>query len=300
MTRAFWAALVLLAFSTFTVARANVITDWDETAVSTVQPSALGSQANVAMAMVHIAMFDAVNSINPHYKSYKVQLTAPPGTSEDAAAAAAAAKVLIALVPAATSKVQATLTSYLATMPDGDAKTNGVKLGEDVAAKVIELRVKDGTQALEAYRPRTTPGVYVTTQPTLASSMPGVTPFAMTSASEFRPPPPIALTSAQWAKDYNEIAAVGEKDSTTRTPRQTEDARLWLTTGPMASHPLERQIAQLKKMSVVDSARFMALLSITEADALIAVFDAKYHYEFWRPVTAIRNGDRDGLSLIHI
>jgi hypothetical protein len=118
-----------------------------------------------------------------------------------------------------------------------------------------------------------------------------MTPFAMASPSQFRPGPPPDLKSPQWAKDYNEIREMGEKNSVRRTPRQTEDARFWLTTGPLASHPLERQIVIAKGMSVLSSARFMALASVAEADAIQAVFDAKYHYQFWRPITAIRNGD---------
>jgi len=121
-----------------------------------------------------------------------------------------------------------------------------------------------------------------------------VTPFTMTGPSQFRPKPPIALNSQQWARDYNEIKELGEKNSTKRTARETEDARFWLLTGPLANHPLERQIAVSKGMSVVDTARFLALLSAAEEDAIISVMDAKYTYEFWRPFTAIRNGDIDG------
>jgi hypothetical protein len=116
----------------------------------------------------------------------------------------------------------------------------------------------------------------------------------MTSPSQFRPPPPIGLTSERWAKDYNEMKDVGEKNSTTRTPRQTENARFWLTSIPRSNQPLARQVAIKKDMSIVDSARFMALVTMAQMDAAIAVFDAKYHYTFWRPITAIRNGDIDG------
>ena len=105
---------------------------------------------------------------------------------------------------------------------------------------------------------------------------------------------PIALDSDQWVKDYNEIKELGEKNSSKRSARQTEDARFWLMTGPRSTHPLDRQIAIQKEMSVIDSARFMAVIAAAEADSMIAVFDAKYKYGFWRPVTAIRNGDIDG------
>jgi hypothetical protein len=116
----------------------------------------------------------------------------------------------------------------------------------------------------------------------------------MTSPSQFRPQSPIALTSAEWAADYNEIKSLGGKTSVQRTARQTEDAKFWLITGPISYYPIVRQVIAAKKMELVDSARFMALVSTAVADSFIAVFDAKYHYEFWRPITAIRNGDTDG------
>ena len=129
---------------------------------------------------------------------------------------------------------------------------------------------------------------------TVSSTWPNLLPFALTSASQFRPAPPIALKSEQWATDYNEIKDFGGKASSKRSARQTEDARFWLITGPQSTEPLVRQVVEAKKMSVIDSARFMALTARRrQADAAIAVFDAKYRYEFWRPITAIRNGDQD-------
>jgi hypothetical protein len=118
--------------------------------------------------------------------------------------------------------------------------------------------------------------------------------FAMTSPSQFRPEPPVDLKSKQWAEDYNEIKELGEKHSTKRTVQQTEDARFWLTTGPLSTHPFERQIVIAKSMSVLSSARFMAMVTVAEADAIQSVYEAKYYYQFWRPITAIRNGDIDG------
>jgi hypothetical protein len=119
-------------------------------------------------------------------------------------------------------------------------------------------------------------------------------PFVIASPSQFRPGPPPDLKSDTWAKDYNEIKELGERNSTKRTARQTEDARFWLTTGPARYHPFERQIVIAKNMSVVDSARFMTLISLAEADAILAVYEAKWHYMFWHPMTATRNGDIDG------
>jgi PAP2 superfamily len=115
----------------------------------------------------------------------------------------------------------------------------------------------------------------------------------MTSPSQFRPVPPIALNGEQWTTDYNEIKDLGGKASTKRSAKQTEDARFWLITGPQSTDPIARQLVAAKRMSVIDSARFMALADVALADAYIAVMDAKYHYDFWRPITAIRNGDND-------
>jgi hypothetical protein len=122
---------------------------------------------------------------------------------------------------------------------------------------------------------------------------PGVKPFAMTSGSQFRPAAPIALTSAEWATEYNEIKSLGRFDSTTRTAKQTEDARFWLATGGNVYYPVARSLAKAKNLNLIESARLFALVSVARLDATIAVFDAKYQYGFWRPITAIRNGDID-------
>jgi hypothetical protein len=289
-----WSLLALLLSVPLTAAAANVITDWDEKAVGVVQTKMPPPAGYRVMAILHLAMFEAVNSIEPRYKPYKAKLSATPDTSKEAAAVAAAGMVLSKLVPDAAADVQSAATSYLATVPDGDAKANGIKLGEQSALAMLEARANDGFSAPDAYRPRTTPGVYVATPITVGSQFPAVAPFAMTSPSQFRPKPPMSLKSAQWAKDFNEIKELGAKNSTKRTARQTEDARFWVLTGPLATHPLERQIAIAKNMDVVDSARFLALVSAAEEDAIIAVMDAKYKYELWRPITAIRNADIDG------
>src|SRR5262249_6507606 len=118
-------------------------------------------------------------------------------------------------------------------------------------------------------------------------------PFVLERANQFRPGPPVKLTSQEWAADYNEIKSFGARDSAARSALQTETARFWLMTGPAAYHPLARQFVAARAMKLVDSARFMAMYAVALTDAYIAVFDAKYHYEFWRPITAIRNGDID-------
>ena len=205
-------ALVLVAPA---LALANVITDWDEKAVSIVQTGTIPPPPTAyrTMAMVHVAMFDAVNSIEPHYKPYKVGLPASPDTSKEAASASAAGAVLIKLAPDAAADVQSTLTSYLATLPEGEAKSKGIELGQKVAARILEARADDGASAPEAYRPKTQPGVYIPTPITVGSQFPNVTPFALTSPSQFRPKPPPSLKSEQWARDYNEIKDLGEKNT---------------------------------------------------------------------------------------
>ena len=282
-------ALITPAPSAF----ADVIADWNEKAIAFVTPRMTPPAAQRVVAMVQVAMFDAVNSIERRYRPYLVQLPAPAAASKEAAAAAAAGSVLAGLNPQTQAELKAATTAYLSNIPDGDAKSEGIRLGEVVARKILEARAKDGADAADAYRPKAKPGVYVPTPITVASMWPNVKPFAMTSPSQFRPEPPIALHSEQWASDYNEIKDLGATTSSKRSAKQTEDARFWLITGPQSTDPVARQLAAVKGMNVIDNARFMALTAVALADAYIAVMDAKYHYEFWRPITAIRNGDTD-------
>jgi len=278
---------------------ANVITDWDDKAIAVVTPMAsLGNtspyMAQRMMAMVHAAMFDAVNSIERRYRPYLLQLPADPATSKEAAAAAAAAAVLATIDDRTAANVKGVLSTYLDSIADSVAKWDGVKLGEAVAAKIVAARATDGSDAPDAYRPRTTPGVYVPTTITISSMWPNMRPFVIRSPSQFRPDPPVSLESKEWATDFNELKDYGGQVSAHRTAGQTETARFWLVGPPVAYHPFVRQLVTAKQMSVVDSARFMALVSLGLTDSIIAVLDAKYYYNFWRPITAIRNGDVDG------
>src|SRR5262249_26404630 len=296
--RLFKGLFAVLMIAAAPSALANVITDWDEKAVAVVTPmSSLGGtspyMAVRMMGMVHAAMFEAVNSIEQRYRPYLVQLPADPKTSKEAAAATAAATILATIDAKTAVDMKAALATYLAPLPEGVAKSGGVKLGLAVAAKVLEARANDGCDAPDAYRPRTTPGVYVPTAITLSSMWPNMKPFAISSPSQFRPKPPLALDSKEWVKDYNEIKGYGGKISAKRTAEQTETALFW-TSPLLAYQPLMRQLVTAKRMGIVDSARLMALEAVGLNDAIIAVLDAKYHYNFWRPITAIRNGDIDG------
>ena len=274
-------------------AGADVITDWNQKALPIVTKYSLGAPAYRDLAIMHLAMYQCVNSIEPRYEPYKTKLDAPAVASKEAAAAVSAAVVLSRLHPDDGAKIDAELKQYLAQIPDGPAKEEGVALGQKVADGLLTLRANDGSNEPDGYRPRTTAGRYVATAPVVASMWGKVTPFAMKSGSQFRPRPPIDLKGGEWADDYNEIKAVGGKNSTTRTALQTETGRLWLYTGPGTFMPLAVQLAQAKGLGVNENARLFALLAMATADAMVAVFDAKYHYEFWRPITAIRNGDMD-------
>jgi len=290
--RTIWLVMVWSCFAT-TPVFADVISAWNEKTVAflTVR-NVPPPQAERVMAMVHLAMFDAVNSIVNRYRPGITQVSAPATASKDAAAAAAAGTVLVGLYPES-ARLKDAMAVYLAAMPDGDAKSAGIRLGETVAAQVLDARANDGSQAADAYRPKTKAGAYVPTALTVGSTWPELRPFVLTSGSQFRPQPPLPLRSTQWAADYNEIKLLGGRNSSKRSIRQTEDARFWLAPGPVIYYPVVRQLAVTKQLDLVDSARFMALVAAARSDAFVAVFDAKYHYEFWRPVTAIRNGDID-------
>jgi PAP2 superfamily len=271
--------------------RADTVTDWDTKATAAASLAALGERE---VAIVDLAMFDAVNSIERHYQPYLEQSPITEPTSADAAAASAAATALAGLHPEAAAAFKAALAEYLAHLNAApEALGNGVRLGEAVASKILEARANDGATAVDSYRPKTKPGQYVPTAVMLCSTWPTMRPFALASPSQFRPGPPPSLKSREWAADYNEIKELGGKTSNSRSTQQTETARFWLMVGPQAYHPLARQMVLERHLSLIDSARFMALFAITLTDAYVAVFDAKYHYEFWRPVTAIRNADLD-------
>ena len=278
-------------------ARADVIIDWnarsDEIAA---QKQVRPVNHSRGTAMLHVAMFEAVNAIEGRYLPYKLTLTADRTASKEAAAASAGHDILLALYPDQQSTLDATLATMLAAVVDGEPKAKGIELGKKAAADLIALRAKDGIDAQESYRPHTTPGVYVPTVIPLFSTAAAVTPWVMTSGSQFRPAPPPALTSETWTADLNEIRELGRIDSTKRTAEQTTIGRFWFVTGPRSYNPIVRQVAIAKDMDIVDCARLFALTSMAGNDAYIAVFDAKYTYNLWRPLTAIRNADQTNNS----
>ena len=297
MKHLFLALVAMVAIAPFAPARANVITDWCDKASGAAYVMAGGSgTAGVrVVAMTQVAMFEAVNSIEPRYTPYRALLPAQPGWSQEAAASTAAHTVLTRLVTDAgkLKEYEALHAATLARIPDGEAKTKGMELGRQAAEAIIAERANDGSDTINDYRPMTAPGVYVPTQFPIAIGWPKVRPFGMSRPEQFRAPPPYALSSPAWARDYNEVKRLGGKVSE-RTEEQTRIAKFWELVGPGTYNPLGLHLVNEKKLDVVDSARVLALLAIAAFDAGLAVFDAKYAYNFWRPVTAIRNGDTDG------
>jgi hypothetical protein len=274
---------------------ADVIKDWNDRAwAASSQAKQLPFVATRTMSLVHTAMFDAVNSVQGAYAPYKIKAAAAPGTSAEAACVAAAHAVLVKIFPEQAAALDAEYAASLAQIPDGAAKNSGVALGEEVAAKTLALRASDGSDAPNAYRPAAAPGAYVPTTLPVGAQWGNVTPWIMERGSQFRPPAPPPLTSPEWARDYNEIKDLGGKKSAIRTAEQSDIARCWIIVGPASWDPVVRQLADSPGRSLIQNARLFALAEMAAADAYIAVFDAKYTYNFWRPITAIRNGDKDG------
>jgi hypothetical protein len=280
-------------------ASADVITDWNERAEAAGYTAKQGPPPHAAiLAIVHVAMFEAVNSIEPRYKPYRARLPAEPGASRDAAAAAAAHYLLVRIYPDQAKEMDKALQASLASVTDATARANGVRVGEQAAAAMLAERTKDGRGGPDTYRPHAAPGQYVPTVLPAASGWPGVRPFALKTANQFRPAEPYALSSPQWAKDLNEVKRMGAKTGSARTAEQTQIASFWELTGAATYNPIARQLSAAKGLDVPENARLFALVSVATADAFIAVFDAKYAYNYWRPVTAIRNGDRHGNAAI--
>jgi len=204
-------------------ARADVVADWNETAVARLLAARqLPPDGARAMAIVHVAMFDAINAVEPRYTSYAFKGKAPAGASAEAAGAAAAKTVLLKLYPDQSEAIEKAYAASLASIPEGAGKTSGIALGEQVGNDCIAMRTGDGAGVTFAYRPVTAPGVYVPTMIPVSAEWPAVKPFFMKEPAQFRPGPPPALKSAAWAKDFNEIRQLGSRDGSGRTAEQTD------------------------------------------------------------------------------
>ena len=277
-------------------AHADVIIDWNQNALEVLKTAnVVGNPGSRAMAMVHVAMSDAVNSVQPRYTRIASAAPKAPNVSAEAAAVSAARQILIQLVPAQKSKIDEAYAESLSRIPDGPAKTDGIALGEQVAALIQSDRASDATNEPDTYRPITSPGVWVPTQPPLFPQYAHAKPWGIKTADQFRPGPPPPLISAIYARDYNETKELGGSKSTKRAQQQTDAVRFWtqLNFGP-SWHEAARQLSAGKGLTLDENARLFALLSMGIANSFITDWDAKFYYNFWRPVTAIRNGDIDG------
>jgi hypothetical protein len=292
-----WVATLCLGYSSVVtrMASADVVADWNIRAGEiVVEARLLNPPASRVLAIVQTAVYEAANAITRRYPASGLQLEAAPEASIEAAVAAANHVTLAKLLPDLQASVDTAYAAALAKIVDGPAKAAGVAVGEKAAAAILAMRAEDGATAGETYRPHTTAGVYVPTVMPAVPQWPQRKPWLMTSPSRYRPGPPPALTSALWARDYNEVKTLGGKSSRQRTTEQTDVARFWEATLPPIYHGIVRSVANVPGREVTQNARLFEVVTQAADDALIAVFDAKYHYNFWRPITAIRNGDIDG------
>lgn len=269
---------------------------WNDLVVKTFGGSPLTQSRTVAM--VNTAMYDAVNRTYNGAGHYYNQNVTAPGGNVRAAASVAAHDVLVSVDPSHASTYDAALASSLALVGAGTAKENGKATGAAYAAAMLTNRLNDGSAAVVPYVPGTLPGQWRPTPPGFAPAAgpqwADVKPFLITSVDQFRAAPPPALTSAQYTAAFNEVKEIGALNSATRTADQTASALFWDTSNGMAWIRIGVDIMADDGMSTLDNARVMAKLSTAIADSFISVWDTKYEYNFWRPVTAIREGDTDG------
>ncbi|MDB5333912.1 MAG: hypothetical protein JWP03_5063 [Phycisphaerales bacterium] len=284
---------------------ADMVLAWNRNMVHIFQADTALPGPTVAardMAIMEVAMSDAVAATGGSYKPYLVQERAPSDTSPNAAAAGAAFESLWRLFPTMHDMLAADLNMSLGQLGTSRAVTKGLSWGEHVADVIVDARANDGSNAPVQYLPGTLPGQWQPDplNPGQVAWGPGegqVTPFALQSDSQFRPPAPPALDSQAYADAFNQVKTLGAKDSTVRTADQTQIGIFWAYDRPGMGSPLmmydeaAMTIAQQKHNTMHQNARMFALLGIAEADAGFAAWDAKYVYDFWRPITAIRNAD---------
>jgi hypothetical protein len=280
----------------------NAVSHWNEIANATVNAAPLATGTleeqrpsySVDMATVNLAIYDALMAITPTHRPYAAKpAQSTTGASEEAAVAGAAFGVLRALYPNRESLYLAAFDRFREGLPPGAAKERGLAVGAEVAAAIVALRANDGRSvALADYVPGTEPGRFRGTNP-VGRNNPFIKPFAMTSASQFRAPGPPALTSATYAADVNETRAQGSATSTTRTAEQTELAR-FATENPGLYWTRNITRFAMTPGSLGRQARMMAAIWVAQADASIACFESKYHYQAWRPLSAITLADTDG------
>ena len=304
---------------TLSVRRGNTIQDWNASALDIVRQWTTTSndpyQGRIVtaqpplvarnLAMIHAAMFDAANAVTGQYDSYRVDLPPQIGVSETAAAASAAFEVAKSLYSAVDEVAvwQASLDETLAQVPEGTAKSLGIELGKSVGQAILADRANDGARSSPTYVPTTEVGKWRRTfpdfLPPLLAQWPNVRPFALASGDEFRPAPPPTIGTSEYAAAVDEAMRMGGFQSSERTAEQTEIALFWADGGGTATPPghwnsIATDVTLSRGTGLLQTARTFALLNIAMADAGIASWDAKYHYDFWRPIDAIRQADQDG------
>jgi hypothetical protein len=285
-------------------ARADVVTYFDEIATNTINAAPAPSDTTpeekrpvyfADLATVHVAIYDAVNAIVGGYEEYRVRPRSPTsGASVDAAASAAACKILQGLFPNRGTQYANACAIYLGSIPDGFAKTKGIAVGEEVAFKILALRANDGRSTNVIYTPGSDPGDFrPVALPPVNTFVPFMAPFATKSASQFRADGPPELDTKTYAKDFNEVKALGVAGGAALTTEQQDIARFY-TEPPPQFWPRNLRGFAKGSQRVADNARLMAILWVAQADALITCFESKYYYDFWRPRSAIPLADSDG------
>ncbi len=299
------ATLVLSSLSV--AAGTDVVIDWNQATLDTIRAKRIPPpRATRVLAMVHVAIYDSVNGIVQSHEPYHVKTPAPPGASVHAAAASAAHEVLSSLIADRREVFDAQLADSLADVPAGDARNKGVAWGRFVGDRIRKLRRDDGSDLVVPYQPSGIFGRWEPTPPAFAPAVlpqwPLVTPFAMVSGDQFRPVAPPALASVDYALAFAEVKELGDRDSATRTTDQTQIAFFWEDGGGSATPPghwqlIAQQFAGMFHTTPEQNARLFALLSIAQADAAIVAWDAKYHYDHFRPYTGITQADDDDNDL---
>src|SRR5262245_93144 len=292
-----YVATINLASSIGSLVNADVVTEWNNAALDAIRAGRTAPPvASRSLAILHTAMYDAVNGIARTHEPYLVPSGGPASVSREAAASAAAHETLVHLFPASASNFDALHAVILATIPNSPQKTAGIVWGEFVADQIRAARANDGSNATVQPPGGNGPGVWIPTPPAflpyLLPQWGFVMPFAMSSSSQFRPPGPPALDSQQYAADYEEVKQLGALVGSTRTEDQTEIALFWADgagteTPPGHWNSIAQIIGATRGTTMEENARLFALLNIAMADAAICSWDAKYTYHFWRPVTAI-------------
>jgi len=273
--------------------------DYAMTAIANSQIKTGGARQTRAGAMVQAAVHDALNAIDHRYEQYAFDFTAPAGASADAAVAAAAYFTLVGMFPYEQTTLEPLYDASLAGIADGQSKMDGIWAGQNAAAAILAARANDNSAPNTSYTyGEPAPGVYQSTPPNFPAAVEPhwgeVVPFAMNYGSQFRPEGPNALNTEEYTIDFNEVKSLGASNSTTRTQDQTEIARFWIESSPFTWNRIARIVAAAAGADAWDAGRTLALMNIAMADAFIAGFDAKYYFNFWRPVTAIRAADTDG------